>query len=80
MARLASITLRVTWIYSVCSLRPRWALRRFGDKPDRFRPESAVAKLLKQSANSSRAVPINRHWFDRGGDRQGGAPAVSVKQ
>ena len=53
-----------------------WAQRHFGDKPDRFRPESAVAK--PQGSWPIRAVPVltKRHWLDRRGDRQGDVHAL----
>ena len=54
---------------------PLWGLRRFGDKPDRTRPESAIAMLLGGWLIWAVPVPTNRHWLDRGGDCQGDAHA-----
>ena len=44
-------------------------------KPDRFLPESAVAKLLGGWPIRAVSVPTNRYWLDRGGARQGDARA-----
>ena len=52
-----------------------WALHCFGDKPDRTRPESAIAKLLGGWPIRAVPVPTNRHWLDTGGDRRGDAHA-----
>ena len=55
--------------------RMLWALRRFGDKPDRFRPGSAVAELLGSWPILAVSAPTNRHRLDRGGDRHDDAHA-----
>ena len=70
MARLASITLRVPWTYSVLSLRPRWAQHRVGDNPDRIRPQAAVAQLWGIWPIAARPRRPSRHWLKRGSHRQ----------
>ena len=57
-----------------------WAQRHPGDKPDQSRRESAVAK--PHGIWPIRAVPVRtkRHRLDRGGDRQGDAQALQLRE
>ena len=72
--------LRAVWNLKESSGTPEsrmlWAQRHFGDKPDRFRPESVVAKPHGRWPIRAVPVPTKRHCFDRGGDRQGDAHAL----
>ena len=55
-----------------------WAQRHFGDKPDRVRPQSAVAKPHGSWPIRAAPVPTKRHRLDRRGDRQGDAHALQL--
>ena len=50
--------------------RMLWAQHQFRDKPDRFRPESAVAKPHGSWPIRAVPVPTKRHWLDRAGDHR----------